>query len=986
MTKAESEADGVLKRRLDAAIEGEVLFDRFSRGRYATDASVYQMMPLGVVVPKSFADVEAVLSIAREEGVPVLPRGGGTSQCGQTVNRAIVIDFTRHLNRLVEVDPEAGTAVVEPGLVLDRLNGMLKPHGLWYPVDISTASRATLGGMAANNSCGSRSLRYGIMRDNLIAIDALMADGSKARFEDVPRDLTTLNDRTDLQALFGDLLALGAREADEIRARFPDLNRRVGGYNLDALMPNGPSNNMAHLLTGSEGTLAISEKITLGLSPVLSSKALGVCHFPTFHAAMDAAQHLVKLDPVAVELVDRTMIELSRDIPIFKPVVDRFVRGEPDALLLVEFAEPDQAENLRRLKALHDVMADLGFRWDDAGKQPGGVVEAIDPAFQAQIWSVRTQGLNIMMSMKSEGKPVSFIEDCAVRLEDLADYTDRLTHVFHKHGTTGTWYAHASVGTLHVRPVLNLKLDTGVKTMRAIAEEAFELVRHYRGSHSGEHGDGIVRSEFHDDMFGERMVSAFKEVKTRMDPQRLLNPGKIVDPPKMDDRSLLRFSADYNVPEFETVFDWSAWPGAGGGFQGAVEMCNNNGACRKWTDGVMCPSFRVTGNERDLVRGRANSLRLAISGQLGEEALTSDAMAETMKLCVSCKGCRRECPTSVDMAKMKIEVQAARAKKHGLTLRDRLVGYLPRYAPLASKLAGLMNLRDRFPGMAAFSETLTGFAAERPLPKWRRDIFELRTSERDMAEADVVLFADTFNLYFEPENLIAADTVLRRAGFRVAHAASPDRKDARPLCCGRTFLSAGLAEEAKAEMTRTLKALKPALDRGAYVVGLEPSCLLTFRDEAPVLVGDLLAQDEAGRFLLFEEFLAMKHEAGELDLDLAPLDAEKALLHGHCHQKAFNVMSPVQSVLGLVPGLEVELVQSSCCGMAGSFGYQAETLEVSRAMGELSLLPAVRQADAETLIVADGTSCRHQIADGTPREAIHVARVLARSSDRARNG
>jgi FAD/FMN-containing dehydrogenase/Fe-S oxidoreductase len=1002
MTKAQTRPAGTngrtegsgLERRIQQEVEGEVLFDAFSRGRYATDASVYQMMPIGVVVPKSFADVEAVLAIAREEGVPVLPRGGGTSQCGQTVNRAIVIDFTKHLNRLVEFDPDTSTAVVEPGLVLDRLNAMLKPNGLWYPVDISTASRATLGGMAANNSCGSRSLRYGIMRDNLIAIDALMADGSKARFEETDRDLETLNDRSPLQEMFGDLLALGAREADEIRARFPELNRRVGGYNLDALMPpekqnGGATNNMAHLLTGSEGTLAISEKITLRLSPNLSNKVLGVCHFPTFHAAMDAAQHLVKLDPVAVELVDRTMIELGRDIPIFRPVVDRFVRGEPDALLLVEFAEPEQEENLRRLKELHNVMADLGFRWDDPGKQDGGVVEAIDPAFQAQVWGVRTQGLNIMMSMKSEGKPVSFIEDCAVRLEDLAEYTDRLTQIFHKHGTSGTWYAHASVGTLHVRPVLNLKLDQDLKTMRAIAEEAFEQVRHYRGSHSGEHGDGIVRSEFHRDMFGERIVTAFKEVKTRMDPDGLLNPGKIVDAPKMDDRSLLRFNADYIVPEFQTVFDWSAWPGAGGGFQGAVEMCNNNGACRKSAGDVMCPSFRVTGNERDLVRGRANSLRLAISGQLGEDALTSDAMAETMKLCVSCKGCKRECPTSVDMAKMKIEVQAARAKKFDISLRDRLVGYLPHYAPYAAKLAGLLNLRNRIPELAWLTEKLTGFAAERPLPKWRRDIFEPRTSARDLAEADVILFADTFNLYFEPDNLIAADTVLRRAGFKVAHAAAPDEPDGRsrheqrPLCCGRTFLSAGLVDEAKAEMTRTLNALKPALDRGAFIVGLEPSCTFTFRDEALVLVGDLLTEEQAQRFMLFEEFIAMKHEEGALDLKLAPLPGGKALLHGHCHQKAFNVMTPVQAVLGLVPELEVEQVQSSCCGMAGSFGYQAETLEVSKAMGELSLLPAVRAAQADTLIVADGTSCRHQIADGTLREAVHVARALLDASDRA---
>ncbi len=996
-----------LERRLKAAVEGDVLFSAFDRGRYATDASIYQMMPLGVVVPKTFADVEAVLAVAREEGAPVLPRGGGTSQCGQTVNRAVVVDFSRHLNRLVEADAENATAIVEPGLVLDQLNAKLKPHGLWYPVDISTASRATLGGMTANNSCGSRSLRYGIMRDNLIAVDALLADGSKAKFDAInpgrgsylqqngsnPQvqaenqpEIQTENQRQ-IQALFGDLLAIGEREADEIRARFPDLNRRVGGYNLDALMPNGQNgqtaNNLAHLLAGSEGTLAVSERITLKLSPVLNNKALGVCHFPSFHAAMDAAQHLVKLDPVAVELVDRTMIALGRDIALFRPVVDRFVRGEPEALLLVEFAESDQAENLRRLAALHDVMADLGFRWGDPGKAEGGVVEATDPAFQAEIWGVRTQGLNIMMSMKAEGKPVSFIEDCAVRLEDLAEYTDRLTKIFHDHGTSGTWYAHASVGTLHVRPVLNLKLDADVKTMRAIAEQAFELVRHYRGSHSGEHGDGIVRSEFHAAMFGERLVKAFGEVKHRMDPAGLLNPGKITGAPKMDDRTLMRFPPGYQVADFDTVFDWSAWPGAAGGFQGAVEMCNNNGACRKLADGVMCPSFRVTGNERDLVRGRANALRLAISGQLGADALTSDAMAETMHLCVSCKACRRECPTSVDMAKMKIEMQTARAKKHGLSLRDRLIGHLPRYAPLAARLAPLFNLRDRWPWLAKLSENLTGFAADRPLPRWRRDRFRAESSADAMAQADVILFADTFNAAFEPDNLRAAQTVLERAGFRVAHAAAPGA--GRPLCCGRTYLSAGMADQASAEIHRTLSALLPALERGAFVVGLEPSCLLTFRDEAPVLVGDHFSAAHQGQFLLFEEFITKMIEDDRFKLALAPLETEKALLHGHCHQKAFNMMGPVERVLKQVPELDVELIQSSCCGMAGAFGYQAETLAISKAMGELSLLPAVRKAAASEIIVADGTSCRHQIADGTERQAVHVAQVLLRSSDIAIN-
>ncbi len=970
-----------LERRLKGQIEGDVLFDRFSRGRYATDASVYQMMPIGVVIPKTFADVEATLAIAREAGVPVLPRGGGTSQCGQTVNTAIVIDFTKHLNKIIEVDPEAGTAVVEPGLVLDHLNGALKGHGLWFPVDVSTASRATLGGMAANNSCGARSFRYGIMRDNVQAIDALLADGTQARFTDVPRDVSGLNAPDDTQQLFRDLLDLGAREADEIKARFPELMRRVGGYNLDALIPNGQTNNLADLLVGSEGTLAISRQLTLKLSPVLRQKTIGICHFPTFYEAMDSTRHLVDLGPTAIELVDSTMIALGRAIPMFKPVVDEFVRGDPAALLTVEFAEDDQQENLRRLAALHERMAELGYKWGDPGKKEGGVLDAIDPAFQTRIMEYRKQGLNIMMSMKSAGKPISFIEDCAVRLEDLAEYTDRLTAIFGKYGTEGTWYAHASVGTLHVRPVLNLKLDQDVKKMRAIAEEAFEMVREYKGSHSGEHGDGIARSEFNEPMFGARMARSFEWVKDRFDPHGTLNPGKVVRAPKMDDRTLMRFAPDYAVPEFETAFDWSDYSGSAGGFQGAVEMCNNNGACRKISSDIMCPSYRVTRNERDLTRGRANTLRLAISGQLGADAFTSDEMADTLSLCVSCKGCRRECPTGVDMAKMKIEVLAARAKKNGIGLRARLVAYLPRYAPYAAKAPWLVNLRDRIPGVAYLSEKIAGFAKERALPVWRSDWFRQPEAETETGTPDVILFADTFNRYFEPDNLRAAQTVLMRAGFTVGQAIAG--KGERPLCCGRTFLSAGLVEEAKAEMLRTIASLKPALERGATVVGLEPSCVLTFRDEAPSLLGADWKPEYAEQFVLFEEFIDAQRLAGTLTLPLAPLPQKTALVHGHCHQKAFNTMGALQRTLAAIPELKIEVVASSCCGMAGSFGYQAETLEVSRAMGELSLLPKVRAADADTLIIAGGTSCRHQIEDGTPRKAVHVARILCESSDLA---
>ncbi|MEO1532694.1 MAG: FAD-binding and (Fe-S)-binding domain-containing protein, partial [Pseudomonadota bacterium] len=664
-----------LARRIRNAVEGEVMFDAFSRGRYATDASIYQMTPAGVVVPKGRDDLSATLALAAEEGLPVLPRGGGTSQCGQTVNEAVVLDFSRHMNRILEIDVENRRAVVEPGCVLDVLNKALKPHGLWYPVDVSTASRATIGGMTANNSCGARSRRFGTSRDNVVAIDALLADGTRAHFgpaSNAPGGPDA--------ALVADLLNIAKREAPEIDARFPKVDRRVGGYNLDALVPGAPQ-NLAHLLVGSEGTLAISERITLKLSPLLGQKLLGICHFPTFRDAMEAPQHIVALDPVGIELIDHNMIGLARENAVFRPVLEEFVKGEPAALLLVEFAEDDMAENRRRLDALHGLMADLGYGWSGARKV-GGVVEAADPGLQNRIAEVRKQGLNIMMSMKSDGKPVSFVEDCCVRLEHLADYTERLTAIFHKHGTDGTWYAHASVGTLHVRPVLNLKNDTGVRALREIAEEAFALVRDYEGSHSGEHGDGIVRSEFHEPMFGSRLTRAFEEVKDRFDPEGRLNPGKIARPPRMDDRSLFRYPVDYTVKDRETVFDWPGYTGAARGLQGAVEMCNNNGACRKLEGGAMCPSYRVTREEVHSVRGRANTLRLALSGQLGEDAFASDAMAETMKLCVSCKACRRECPMSVDMAKMKIETQAARVARRGLSLRDRLVAYMPVYAAL----------------------------------------------------------------------------------------------------------------------------------------------------------------------------------------------------------------------------------------------------------------------------------------------------------------
>jgi FAD/FMN-containing dehydrogenase/Fe-S oxidoreductase len=943
--------DSRLAERLGKETQGEVLFSAPDRGRYSTDASIYQIEPIGVLIPKTAADVEAAMAICREEGIPILARGGGTSQCGQTVNRALVLDCSKYLRRVISV--EGDTARVEPGITLGALNDAIKGTKQFFPVDPSTWQRCTIGGMAGNNSCGGKSIRYGLMADNVRAIDAILADGSRHVFgENAPN--------TDLVAR---LHALGEREAAEIAEKFPHQLRRVGGYNLDALTPDARANgrgNLSRLLVGSEGTLAFSAALDLKLWPIKPRKVVGICQFPTFRRAMEASRHLVTLDPEAVELVDRTMIDLGRSIPIYRATIDQMVRGEPDSLLIVEFHGQEDGPLLQQLDRLEEMMGDLGL--------PGQVVRAVDGGFQAAIAEVREAGLNIMMSMKGDGKPVSFIEDCAVGLDDLADYTERLNDVFAAYGTKGTWYAHASVGCLHVRPVLNMKDGGDVTKMREIAEKCFALVREYKGSHSGEHGDGIVRSEFNEPMFGSKIARAFEAVKDQFDPKALLNPGRVVRPPKMDDRTLFRYSPEYHAdPAIKPVLDWSAWPGPQRGLLSAVEMCNNNGTCRKFDANVMCPSYRVTRDEQHVTRGRANTLRLALTGQLGPDALASQQVGEAMALCVSCKGCKRECPTGVDMAKMKIEHLAARNAKHGVPLKDRLVAALPTIARYARFAPWLANIRDSVPLFAKLSERFLGLSAQRSLPRFRRDVFRDEEARSDGWKGEVILFGDTFNRYFEPENLRAAVRVLAASGYRV----SAPKAEGRPLCCGRTYLAAGMVEQARAEALRTLVALSQS---DAPVLGLEPSCLMTLRDEfASLLPGDA-AEALSKRAFLVTEFL----EAKDALPTLRPV-AGTAHIHGHCHQKAFGAFPAAVKALKRVPGMEVKPIQSSCCGMAGAFGYEARNFETSVAMAELSLLPAVRAAGADDVIVADGTSCRHQIQDLAGREAVHSIRVLDRA-------
>ena len=985
-----------LARRLRSETEGEVRFDAASRGRYATDASIYQIMPVGVFVPTNERDIAIAVAIARDLKVPVLARGGGTSQCGQTTGAALVIDNSKHFRRVLDVDVRARTATVEPGLVLDHLNAQLKPHGLWFPVDVSTSAQATLGGMAGNNSCGSRSIAYGNMVHNVLGASAWLSDGALVDFGPVAQ----LGGRGAAIASFVRGLAL--RHRADIEGRWPKVMRRVAGYNLDIFnnqserpYTDDGSVNLAHLLIGAEGTLAYTRSLTLKLAELPRSKVLGVVNFPTFHAAMDAAQHIVKLGPTAVELVDRTMIELSLANPAFRTTVETALIGKPAAILLVEFSGNDKAVLLPKLRDLVALMGDLGLA--------GSVVQMSEDAPQKNLWEVRKAGLNIMMSLKGDGKPVSFIEDCAVPLEHLAEYTDGLTEVFARHGTRGTWYAHASVGTLHVRPILDMRRG-GATKMRAIAEEAAALVRKYKGAYSGEHGDGLCRGEWIEWQFGAAINQAFRAIKAELDPIGLFNPGKIIDPPKMDDGSLFRFAPPgapkpYRTIALKPALDWSAWnvqndpvteattkPGSGGdttgGFAKAVEMCNNNGHCRKFDAGTMCPSYRVTRDEQHLTRGRANTLRLALSGQLGADAFTSEAMFETMDLCVGCKGCKRDCPTGVDMARMKIEFLAHYKARHGHTLKDRLVASLPDYAALASRVPWLLNLRDVLPGAAWLSEKLLGLSARRSLPRWRVDTFwrSLDASmfgsfDETLAAAakgakTAVLFVDTFNGSFETENALAAARVLKAAGYTLHTLTRPGTH----FCCGRTYLASGRVEEAKAKASALIDALLPLARAGVAIVGLEPSCLLTLRDEALVMGLGEGAEIVARQALLFEEFVAREAGAGRFALKLKTVDAT-ILLHGHCHQKAFGAVSPILDVLRLIPGAKPELIESSCCGMAGSFGYEAKHYEVSMQMAEASLLPALRRAP-DAIVVADGTSCRHQIADGAQRQAVHVARLL----------
>ena len=968
---------GRLARRLRRVIRGQVLFDSASRGRYASDGSAREVEPLGVVVPADEADLAATLALAGELGVPVLPRGAGSSRGGHALAASLVIDLSRHLNRLIAFDPRSRVAEVQPGIVLDRLNAQLETSGLWFPVDVGSSAQATLGGMAANAARGVRAPAYGGMVHHVLGIDALLADGTDEHFGPFGRAAARPLRSGRTGAVVSRLFEIAGREREEIERAWPWVLRKSGGYNLDlfhpvASRPYDPAGgiNLAHLLVGSEGSLAVFRRLHLSLAPRPAHRVMAVWQIPSAHRAASALAGLVRLGPCAAELLDAGMLEALRTDPVHRAAAELLLASRCRALLLVEFAGEERTPLLRQLRLLGELAADLGL--------PGSVLEVIETGLQQRLWCLHRAAIALAQAGTGTLRPASVIDDCTLPVEQLGVYVEAMEAEMLRNGLEGVWYGHAGIGSLQWLPRA-APAGRLAAAMPALAEQAFLLARRLRGSFSGGYGeDGPARAAWIAREFGPRLAAAFAEVKSLFDPQGRLAAGPVERAPGRQDPRPLRVLPAPGVP---VALDWACGSRAGD-FGRAVAACDGGGTCRGLDAGLMCPSFRVTREERDSPRGRANTLRLALAGRFGPDGAGSDEVAEAMATCVSCKACRRECPTGVDIARMKIEARSRRAGLRGLSRGERLMASLPAWAPRAARLAPLLNLRDRVPGLAALSGRLLGLA-QRPLPRWRGDTF-LRNWQVVGAASpgdgpEVLLFADCFHNHFEPDTLHAAAAVLGRAGcgVRPALPAPGDPQPGRPLCCGRSYLAMGLVDEARVQARRTVEALAPAIERGAFVVGLEPACLLTMRDEFRALgLGDAAGRlaDEA---LLFEEFLVRQQATARARLALTAVPWARALLHGHCHQHAFDAMAPVRQVLSWVPGLELLAAPAGCCGMGDGAGYRVEHHPMSMRMAELGLLPAARAAQPATVIVADGFGCRRQVADGAGREAMHVARLLA---------
>ena len=944
-----------LRLRLERDVDGEIRFDAVSRALYATDASVYQIEPRGVVVPRTRDALVATVRCCLEAGVPITMRGGGTSQAGQAIGDGIVIDTSKHLNHLLELNVAERWARVEPGIVLDELNAQLRPHGLRFAPDVSTASRATVGGMMANNSSGARSVYYGKTIDHVIDQEVLLADGSIVQFG--PRSRGDLDAACRELSLAGEcyrtVRALAETHAAEIERRYPKVLRRVGGYNLDEFVDPARPFNLAKLMVGSEGTLGVVLSARINLVPLPVAKAVLTIQFADLLESLAAAPLILRHGPSAIEVMDKFILDHTRQSRALDAIRNSFIDGDPAALLCVEFYADREDELPPRLQAVESDLraAGLGYRY----------FHALDLPAQARVWSLREAALGLSMAMKDDAKSISFVEDTAVPPERLSEYIGRFLSLVDRHGTTAGVYAHASVGCLHVRPVVNLKTAEGIQKFEAIASDVADLVLEYGGALSGEHGDGLVRSPFMQKMFGPELYEAFRTIKRTFDPHGLFNPGKIVDAPPLT--ANLRYGTAYQAAQPATFFDYADY----GGFAGAVEMCSGLGACRKKLEGTMCPSYMATREEAHSTRGRANVLRLAMSGRLGDAGLGDEGVFEVLDLCLECRACKAECPVGVDVARFKSEFLAGYWARHGTPLSTRLLGNAGRLAQWGSRLAPVSNwIVNSGPGRRV-NEAVAGIDRRRHLPEFQRRTLRDRAPERTGA-LDAVLFADTFTNHYDPEIGLAALDVVNAAGTRIGLVPHG--------CCGRPQISKGLLQDARALVERNVDALYGHAEAGRPILFCEPSCLSAVREDAPALLrGEQRRRAEAvaGTAVLLEEFLAERVD--RLRLKAGP---SEVLLHGHCHQKSMGLVPPAKALLSAIPGAKVVDLDAGCCGMAGSFGYAREHYDVSRAIGERKLFPAVRAKSPNAAVVAAGTSCRHQVRDFTGVEPVHPV-VLLRS-------
>jgi FAD/FMN-containing dehydrogenase/Fe-S oxidoreductase len=952
-----------LAGELQAKLAGDVRVDRYSRLLYATDASMYQMEPVGVVLPREAQDVVEVVRIAGSYGVPVLPRGGGTGLVGGTVNHAIVLDFSKYMNGVTEVHPEERWALVQPGLVVNHLNQDVATHGLQYAPDPVTSNRATIGGGIGTNSCGAHSVIYGKTIDHILGVEVVLTDGSSAQFGSVTG--AGLDRKLGLESLEGQIYREVRRIAhahrEEVAHRFPRILRRVSGYNLDEFAEDGPM-DLTKMVVGSEGTLAVVTAAQVNLVPIPHRKGVAALHFRGIVEAMEATMAILGHGPSAVELVGGTIIRRCREARGFRHLLS-FVEGEPDCLLLVEFYGDTEQEVDARLTDLRRDLERRGLGY--------ATVSTTDPAQQQQMWELRRAGLGLVMSVRGDLKPLPFVEDTAVSPEKLPAYVARFMEIVGRNGTEAAYYGHASTGCLHIRPMVNVKRQEGLATMQRIASEVADLVLEFGGSLSGEHGDGIVRGVFAERMFGTELVGAFRELKGAFDPGSLLNPGKIIDTPALTEN--LRLSPETRTFEPPTFMDFSA----DGGMTGLVELCNGQGACRK-LDGAMCPSFMVTREEEHSTRGRANLLRMVLSGVLPASELAGERLHGALDLCVECKACKAECPSGVDMAKLKAEVLTRYRQVHGVPLRSRLFGRIDLLGKLGSATVPLSNWALGFPPLRLLLHHFLGIHRDRPLPPFARQTFSAWFQGRplrpaaDAPRGEVVLFNDTHMEFYQPEVGQAATRVLETLGFRVTLVRGK-------RCCGRPLISQGMLGTAKEWAQTNVDALLPYAQRGIAIVGTEPSCLLTFRDEYPDLLGNEATRAVASQTFLLEEFLLQVAGQDPLAASMFRNDVNaRVLVHGHCHQKALVGLEPTLRALNLVPGYTTELVDSGCCGMAGAFGFEVEHYDMSRAMGAHQLFPALEAAMAGVKRVAiTGVSCRQQINHFTPHRPRHVAELLA---------